>query len=185
MKPFLSLLTATTLGLGVCFPVTTQASIPGEEVLIAQRGLDDEEDEYREPIDKSTIKDGSGKNTWIPIGYNENKVAAMWIRIATYEPLNENSFRFQVQYTNNRGAQIEGRLDINCKNKDFYVRPNGVFAQNAPWAVIPQGSGIEAAAKLYCKQTAAKEDWGYSPQTAFLWDAPYQQHLPTWLVVNG
>ena len=174
MKPFLSLLTATALSLGVCFPTTTQASIPGEEVLIAQRGFDDEEDEdqYREPIDKSTIKDGSGKNTWIPIGFNENKIAALWIRISTYEPLNENSFRFQTKFTNDRGAQMEGRLDINCKNKDYYVRPNGVLVQNAPWAVIPKGSGVETAAKLYCKQTAAKEDWGFTPETAILWDAP-------------
>ena len=56
---FLSLLA------GACFPATTQAAIPGEEVLIAQRGWDDDEDEseYREPIDKSTIKDVSGKTT--------------------------------------------------------------------------------------------------------------------------
>lgn len=174
MKSLLHLLAASTLGLGICFPLTTQASIPSEEILIAQRGWDEEEaeDEYREPIDKSTIKDTSGKNTWIPIGFNENKVASAWVRISTYEPLNENSFRFQGKYTNDNGVQVEGRIDLNCKNKDYYFRPNGVLAQNAPWAVIAQGSGVESLAKLYCKRTAAKEDWGYSPETAFLWDAP-------------
>jgi len=174
MKPLLSLLTATTLSLGVCFPTTTQASTPVDEVLVAQRGWNDEEEEteYREPVDKSTIKDRSGKNTWIPIGFNENKVASAWVRISTYEPLNENSFRFQGKYTNKNGVQIEGRVDLNCKNKDYYFRPNGVFAQNAPWAVIPEGSGIEVLAKLYCKRTAAKAEWGYTSDTAYLWDAP-------------
>ena len=95
----------------------------------------------------------------------------MRIRASTYKPLNENSFRFQAKYAAENG-QVEGRLDINCKNKDWYFRPKGVLIQNAPWAVIPQGSGIETAAKLYCKQTAAKEDWGFTPETAFLWDAP-------------
>ena len=174
MKTLASLLIASALGLGACLPATTQAAIPGEEVLIAQRGWDDDEDEseYREPIDKSTIKDRSGKNTWIPISVNENKVATAWIRTTTYEPLNENSFRFQAKGTLKNGAQVEGRIDMNCKNKDYYFRPNGIFAQNAPWNVIPEGSGVEVVAKLYCKKTAAKEDWGYSPETAFLWDAP-------------
>ena len=130
MKPFLSLLAASALGLGACFPATTQAAIPGEEVLIAQRGFDDEgEDIDAEPVDRSKIKDGSGKNTWIPLGYNTNRVAVFWARLSTYKPLNENSFRVKVQYTDDNGRQYEGRMDANCKNKDYYIRPNGVFAQ--------------------------------------------------------
>ena len=174
MKTFLSLLAASALGLGTCLPATTQAAIPGEEVLIAQRGWDDEEEEneYREPVDKSTIKDRSGKDTWIPIGFDDRRIAIFWTRVSTYTPLNENSFRVQVQYKTNNGIVIEGRMDVNCKNKDYYIRPNGVFAQNAPWAVIPKGSGYESLAVYFCKRTAAKAEWGFTPETSAIWDAP-------------
>ncbi|KZR88735.1 hypothetical protein [Synechococcus sp. MIT S9508] len=172
MKPFFTLLTASALGIGFSCPSAIQASPLIDEVLLAQMAWDDEVEEIdAEPVDRSQIKDGSGKNTWIPTGFNENKVAVMWIRVSTYKPLNENSFRFRSKFTTEKG-QVEGKLDINCKNKDFYFRPTGVSIRNAPWAVIPKGSGIESVALLYCKRTAAKEDWGFTPETAFLWDAP-------------
>lgn len=44
--------------------------------------------------------------------------------------------------------------------------------------MIPQGSGIESAAKLYCKRTSAKEEWGYTSSTAYLWDNPVPSTLP-------
>lgn len=176
MKSFVSsLLAFSAVGLSI---VLADASQPtnAETSLLAQmrspRDMWEDDREPREPVDRSQIKDGSGKNTWIPIGRNERKVATAWVRTSTYEPLNENSFRFQSKYMNDNGAQIEGRIDVNCKNKDYYFRPNGIFAQNAPWNVIPQGSGIELLSKLYCKRTAAKAEWGYTPETAFLWDAP-------------
>lgn len=173
MKALLSLLTASTLGISFHCPAPTQASIPVDEALIAQRGWDDEEEDLEtEPVDRSTIKDGSAKNTWIPLGYNDKRIAVFWARLATYKPLNENSFRVQVQYTADNGQQYEGRMDVNCKNKDYYIRPNGVLAQNAPWAVIPKGSGYESLAVYFCKRTSAKSDWGYKDSTRYLWDAP-------------
>ena len=123
--------------------------------------------EPAEPADKSQVKDGSGKDSWFPVGYNKDRVAIFFVRLKTYEPLNENSFRLQAQ-VNNR----EGRIDINCKNKDYYFRPNGVSAQRAPWAVIAKGSGTESVAKFFCKRTAAKADWGYTTLTSYLWDIP-------------
>ena len=163
MKPFVSLLAFSAVGLSIVFADANQAS-NAETNLLAQmrspRDMRDSDREPREPVDRSQIKDGSGKNTWIPIGFNELGVAVAWIRVSTYEPLNENSFRFQSKYKPENSNQIEGRLDINCKNKDYYFRPNGILAQNAPWAVIEKGSGIESVAKLYCKRTAAKSEWG-------------------------
>lgn len=173
MKPVFYLLAASTVGLSCVFTGEIQASTPDHEVLIAQRGFDEEgEDIDTKPIDRSKIKDGSGKNTWVPLGYNKNRVATFWARLSTYKPLNENSFRVQVQYTNNKGRQFEGRMDVNCKNKDYYVRPNGVLAQNAPWAVVPKGSGIETLARYFCKETSARSEWGYKDSTKYLWDAP-------------
>lgn len=173
MKTLPSLLTAAALGIPFYLPTATQASTPVDEVLIAQRGFDDEEDDIdAEPVDKSKIKDGSGKDTWVPLGVNENRIAVFWARLSTYKPLNENSFRVQVQYTADNGRQYEGRMDVNCKNKDYYIRPNGVLFQGAPWAVIPKGSGYERLARYFCKDTSAKAEWGYKESTRNLWDAP-------------
>ena len=119
------------------------------------------------PLDK----DNSGNNTWIPIGFNKERIASMWVQLKSYEALNENSFRMNIKYTTDEGSQISGRIDLNCKNKDFYVRPNGVLAQLAPWAAVPSGSGIYGLGQLYCKNTAAKADWGFTEGTSYLWDA--------------
>ena len=42
----------------------------------------------------------------------------------------------------------------------------------APWAAIPEGSGVHGLATNYCKNTSAKAEWGYKPETAYLWDSP-------------
>jgi hypothetical protein len=119
--------------------------------------------------------DTSSNETWITIGYNKDRIASAWVQVKSYEVLNENSFRMNAKFANEKGAQIVGRIDLNCRNKDYYFRPNGIAIQSLAWASIPQGSGIENLAKMYCKRTAAKAEWGYSPETAYLWNAP----LPT------
>jgi hypothetical protein len=116
--------------------------------------------------------DKSGNNTWHVIGINRDRIASSWVQLKSYESLNENSFRMNAKFTNERGAQIVGRIDVNCKNKDYYFRPNGVMFQNAPWAAIPEGSGVHGLAINYCKNTSAKAEWGYKPETAYLWDSP-------------
>lgn len=120
----------------------------------------------------SQQNDASGNDTWLPIGQNKDRIATSWVQLKSYEILNENSFRMNAKFTNSKGVQIVGRIDLNCKNKDYYFRPNGVMFQKAPWASVPQGSGIESIARLYCKRTSAKSDWGYTPETSYLWDAP-------------
>jgi hypothetical protein len=122
--------------------------------------------------------DASGNDTWIPIGYNKDRVAAAWVQLKSYEELNENSFRVNAKSTNDKGVQVVGRLDLNCRNKDWYSRPNGVVFQGAPWATVPTGSGIESLAQLLCKKTSAKAEWGYSPQIAYLWDYPATNEDP-------
>jgi hypothetical protein len=116
--------------------------------------------------------DTSANDTWHAIGFNNERIATSWVQLKSYESLNENSFRLNAKFTNDRGVQIVGRIDVNCKNKDFYFRPNGILNQNAPWAAIPEGSGVHGLAINYCRNTSARSAWGYTPETAYLWDAP-------------
>lgn len=121
-------------------------------------------------IAQASKKDTSGNDSWIPVGFNDKRIAVLWVQHKSYEPLNVNSFRMSAKVTNDNGIQVVGRLDFNCKNKDYYFRPNGVLFQGAPWAAIPQGSGLEGLAKQYCKNTDAKADWGYKPESSYIWD---------------
>ena len=116
--------------------------------------------------------DMSANDTWHVIGFYKDRIAASWVQLKSYESLNENSFRLNAKFTNDRGIQIAGRIDVNCKNKDYYFRPNGIFGQNAPWAAIPDGSGVHGLATNYCRNTSARSAWGYTLETAYLWDAP-------------
>ena len=121
---------------------------------------------------KSETKTPKEFDTWFPIGFNENRIAVGWVQFKSYEELNENSFRVRGKFTYENNLQYIGNLDINCKNKDFYFRPKGVWGAGPDWAAIPQGSGIESVAYFFCKRTAARKDWGYTDATAYLWDIP-------------
>ena len=46
------------------------------------------------------------------------------------------------------------------------------MSQRATLAGIPKGSGVEILSKYLCKKTAAKEKWGYTKNTSYLWNAP-------------
>jgi len=116
--------------------------------------------------------DMSANDTWHVIGINKDRIASGWVQLKSYESLNENSFRLNAKFANDNGVQIVGRIDVNCKNKDYYFRPNGIFGQHAPWAAIPDGSGVHRLATYYCRKTSARSVWGYTPETAYLWDAP-------------
>jgi len=129
-------------------------------------------------ISQTTNIDTSANDTWIPIGYNKDRIASVWVQLKSYESLNENSFRINAKSTNENGVQIVGSLDLNCKNKDWYFRPNGIIFQGAPWATVAEGSGIESLAKLLCKNTSARAEWGYTPQTSYLWDHPITNEDP-------
>ena len=148
---------------------------------------------------KSETKTPQEFDTWFPIGFNANGIAVGWVQfksyeelneysfrvrgkftypIKSYEELNENSFRVRGEFTYPNNLQSIGKLDINCKNKDFYFRPKGVWGVDPDWSAIPQGSGIESVAYYFCKRTAAKKDWGYTDATAYLWDIPEPSRDP-------
>ena len=108
--------------------------------------------------------------SWVPFGYDKNGNTVNYVQLLSYKKLNKNSFRLKSKFTNTNNEQIEGKLDVNCKNKDYYIRPNGVMSQRATWAGIPKGSGVEILSKYLCKRTAAREEWGYVERTSYLWN---------------
>tara|TARA_S200000501_G_scaffold149886_1_gene141346 strand:- start:326 stop:1147 length:822 start_codon:yes stop_codon:yes gene_type:complete len=121
---------------------------------------------------KTSVNKDKDFDSWFPVAFNENRIASGWVQFKSYEELNENSFRVRGKWTYPNNLQYIGNLDINCKNKDFYFRPQGVWGSGPNWAAIPQGSGIESVAKIFCRRTSAKNEWGYTEATAYLWDIP-------------
>ena len=115
---------------------------------------------------KKSIQYGS----WFPFGFDKNSNPINFVQLLSIKKLNKNSFRLKSKFTNINNQQIEGKLDINCENKDYYIRPTGVMSQRATWAGIPKGSGVEILAKYLCKRTEAKTQWGYTKRTSYLWD---------------
>jgi hypothetical protein len=82
-------------------------------------------------------RDASENNTWIPIGFNKDRIASMWVQLKSYEAINENSFRVNAKYTNDQGSQIAGRIDLNCKNKDYYFRPKSLQKNRCARRLLP------------------------------------------------
>ena len=121
---------------------------------------------------ENSVKKEQEFDSWFPVAFNENRIAVGWVQFKSYEELNENSFRVRGKWTYPDNNQYVGKLDINCKNKDFYFRPQGLWGSGANWAAIPQGSGVDSVARYFCRRTAAKNDWGYKDSTAYLWDIP-------------
>ena len=154
--------------------LTTAVTGPSVAVEVGQNGSNSD----AVLIAQGAKADTSANDTWVPVGFNKDRIAALWVQLKSYEELNENSFRVNAKSTNDNGVQIVGRIDINCKNKDWYFRPNGFSFQGAPWATVPKGSGIENIATMLCKRNSAKAEWGYSPQTAYLWDYPPTKEDP-------
>ena len=124
---------------------------------------------------KSTVQYGN----WFPFGFDKNGNAVNFVQLLSLKELNKNSFRLKSKFTNTNNEQIEGKLDINCENKDYYIRANGVMSQRATWARIPNGSGVEILSKYLCKRTAAKNKWGYTERTSYLWDQTAPQRNPS------
>ena len=101
---------------------------------------------------------------WFPFGFDKNGNAVNFVQLLSYKKLNKNSFRLKSKFISTTNEKIEGKLDINCENKDYYIRNNGVMSQRGTWAGIPKGSGVELLSKYLCKRTKAKDKWGYQKE---------------------
>tara|TARA_Y100001978_G_scaffold72573_1_gene65086 strand:+ start:225 stop:983 length:759 start_codon:yes stop_codon:yes gene_type:complete len=111
----------------------------------------------------------SGKSfKWHPVGVDQYGNITEWINISSFKDLNKDSFRLQMKLLEENKV-ILARLDLNCRNKDYYLRKRGQMSQKGTWNSIPKGSSFEEIAKFYCKKTSAASNWGYTPQTKYLW----------------
>ena len=122
-------------------------------------------------------KENSPYGSWFPFGFN-NGTPVNWAQLLSYKELNENSFRLISKFTYPDKEKKEGKLDINCLNKDYYVRPTGVMSQKSIWAKIPKNSGVATLAKYFCKNTLARDSWGYTQRTSYLWDVSVPVERP-------
>ena len=107
---------------------------------------------------------------WQPIGIDQYGNIKSWINLKSYKELNKDSFRIQIKLIE-ENKHILGRLDINCRNKDFYLRKKKQMSQKGAWNSISKGSSVEEVAKFYCLRTSAAEKWGYTDKTKYLWNS--------------
>ena len=57
---------------------------------------------------------------WHPVGVDQYGNITEWINISSFKDLNKDSFRLQMKLLEENKA-ILARLDLNCRNKDYYL----------------------------------------------------------------
>ena len=111
----------------------------------------------------------SKKNfVWHPVGVDNYGNITQWVNLLSYEPLNNDSFRMEMKLSEGR-KEILGRLDINCRNKDYYLRKRKQMSQRGAWKSLVKGTSFEEIAQFHCKNTDAAALWGYTLETKYLW----------------
>ena len=124
---------------------------------------------------------------WYPVGVDNYGNITQWINLLSYKSLNNDSFRMQMKLVEGN-KQILGRLDINCRNKDYYLRKRKQMYQRGVWSSLQQGTSFEEIAQFHCKKTDAANLWGYTSATKYLWDIekpsyPASNHDGDWLTL--
>ena len=124
---------------------------------------------------------------WQPIGVDTFGNITQWINLLSYEPLNNDSFRMQMKLVEG-SKQILGRLDVNCRNKDYYLRKRRQMSQRGTWNSITKGSSFDEISQIYCKRTDAASSWGYTRATKYLWNIekptyPASNHEGNWVTL--
>ena len=124
---------------------------------------------------------------WQPVGVDNYGNITQWINLLSYEPLNNDSFRMQMKLVKGN-KQILSRLDINCRNKDYYLRKRKQMSQRGTWKSLVKGSSFEEIAQFHCKKTDAAPLWGYTSSTKYLWDIdkpsyPAANHKGNWITL--
>ncbi len=124
---------------------------------------------------------------WQSVGVDNYGNITQWINLLSYEPLNNDSFRMQMKLVEGN-KQILGRLDINCRNKDYFLRKRKQMSQRGAWNSLVEGSSFEEIAQFHCKKTDAAPLWGYTSATKYLWDIekpsyPASSHEGNWLTL--
>ena len=105
---------------------------------------------------------------WQPFGVDQYGNITEWVNLSSFKELNKDSFRLQMKLLE-ENKPILARLDLNCRNKDYYLRKKRKMSQKGTWNSIPKGSSFEEIAKFFCKKTSAASTWGYTADTKYLW----------------
>ena len=124
---------------------------------------------------------------WYPVGVDNYGNITQWINLLSYKPLNNDSFRMQMKLVEG-SKQILGRLDVNCRNKDYYLRKRRQMSQRGTWNSITKGSSFDEISQIYCKRTDAASSWGYTRATKYLWNIekptyPASNHEGNWVTL--
>ena len=85
---------------------------------------------------------------WHPVGVDNHGNITKWINLLSYEPLNNDSFRMRMKLVEG-SKQILGRLDINCRNKDYYLKKRGQMSHRGTWNSITKGSSFDEISQIY------------------------------------
>ena len=113
---------------------------------------------------------------WHPVGVDNYGNITQWINLLSFKELNNDSFRMQMKLVEGN-KQILGRLDINCRNKDYYLRKRKQMSQRGTWISLEKGTSFEEVAQFHCKKTEAAPLWGYTAATKYLWDIEKPSYL--------
>ena len=84
---------------------------------------------------------------WFPVGVDNYGNITQWINLLSYKPLNNDSFRMQMKLIEGN-KQILGRLDINCRNKDYFLRKRKQMSQRGTWISLEKGTSFEEVAQF-------------------------------------
>jgi hypothetical protein len=119
------------------------------------------------------------ESSWVVIATKDG-MPALWIQPSSYESINPDSFRLRSKLRHpSNGVEYEGKIDVNCRNKDYWWKPDSVFGAEwfgrGNWKTVVTGTPTYLIGIIYCKRTLAAQSWGYTGDTAFLWD----QTVPT------
>ena len=71
---------------------------------------------------------------WHPVGVDNYGNITQWINLSSNKTLNNDSFRMQMKLIEGN-KQILGRIDINCRNKDYYLRKGKKMSQRGVWSL--------------------------------------------------
>ena len=124
---------------------------------------------------------------WHPVGVDQYGNVTQWVNLLSYKPLNKDSFRLEMKLVEGN-KQILGRLDINCRNKDYYLRKGRKMSQRGTWNSLARGTSFEEIAQFHCKKTDSASLWGYTSATKYLWGIekplyPASRHEGDWITL--
>jgi hypothetical protein len=130
------------------------------------------------------VIDKSPNASWIAVGGKGDpgtgdRSATVWIQPKSYRAF-RNQFSINAKFVDKRGRYLGGNLYLGCDDKKHAFVHNGYQGRwnGVRKYAIPKESVPDIVGMMYCKHTAARAEWGYTSETAYLWDAPLPLGVP-------